>query len=388
MSNSRVLSVLVAHPEAEVRQTLVGTLRAALPLVSLHVAETGSAAHALQTAAWLDPRVVLLDLSSDRRLALDVARSLRKPGRLLLGLFNPMLASDRGAELFRTGARAGISDFVPLPASEAELVGALSALDAGADDLRRSGRVVSFVAAQGGAGATTLAVASGLVLAGSKAAGEIALCDASLQFGNAAAHLGLAPDRDLLDLLRDLDSAASLSPYLHHQPETGLRLLAAPRDPVEAERISPEDLSRALVALRARFDMLLVDLPAAVDQRTLAAFDLSDRIYVVTEAVTPAVASTVRMLGLLDQLGLAERVRVVLNRYATFEGNLSEGLVAQRLGRPVDRVVPYDRAVVVGANRGVPLVLAQRRGAFSDALGELTGELVAGTRTVAASARS
>ena len=94
------------------------------------------------------------------------------------------------------------------------------------------------------------------------------------------------------------------------------------------------------------------------------------------------------MLGLLDQLGLAERVRVVLNRYATFEGNLSEGLVAQRLGRPVDRVVPYDRAVVVGANRGVPLVLAQRRGAFSDALGELTGELVAGTRTVAASARS
>ncbi|HLF55709.1 MAG TPA: AAA family ATPase [Thermoanaerobaculia bacterium] len=376
MTGSKVLSVLVVHPEAETRRALVETLRLALPGAALHTSEASTPTQALQVASWLDPKVVLLDLIAERRLALDVARTLRRPGRWILGLYNPLIAADRGAELFRAGARAGVTDYVALPASEAELAAALSALESSASESRRDGRVLAFIAAQGGAGSTTLALNTALVLAGSRAAGGVVLCDANLQFGNAAAHLGLAPDRDLIDLLRDLDAATTLTPYLLHHTETGLDLLASPGDAADAEAVAPEDLSRALVALRRRFETLIVDLPAAVDLRTLAALDLADRIYVVTEAIAPTVVSTQRLLALLDELGLADRVRVVVNRYSSFEGNLSEGVVAQRLGRPVDRVVPYDRAVVVAANRGAPLVLAQRRGAFAEAIGELAGEAV------------
>jgi len=376
MTGSKVLSVLVVHPEAETRRALVETLRLALPGSALHTSEASTPTQALQVASWLDPKVVLLDLIAERRLALDVARTLRRPGRWILGLYNPLIAADRGAELFRAGARAGVTDYVALPASEAELAAALSALESSASESRRDGRVLAFIAAQGGAGSTTLALNTALVLAGSRAAGGVVLCDANLQFGNAAAHLGLAPDRDLIDLLRDLDAATTLTPYLLHHTETGLDLLASPGDAADAEAVAPEDLSRALVALRRRFETLIVDLPAAVDLRTLAALDLADRIYVVTEAIAPTVVSTQRLLALLDELGLADRVRVVVNRYSSFEGNLSEGVVAQRLGRPVDRVVPYDRAVVVAANRGAPLVLAQRRGAFAEAIGELAGEAV------------
>jgi pilus assembly protein CpaE len=387
MSSSRVLSVLVVHPEAETRRSLVETLRQALPGAALHAAEASTPTQALQAASWLDPKVVLLDLVAERRLALDVARTLRRPGRFVLGLYNPLLAADRGAELFRAGARAGVTDYVALPAAEGELAAALAALETGAAETRRDARALAFIAAQGGSGTTTLALNTGLVLAGSRAAGTVVLCDGNVQFGNAAAHLGLAPDRDLIDLLRDLDAASTLTPYLLHHPETGLNLLASPRDAADAEAVAPEDLSRALVALRRRFDTLIVDLPAAVDLRTLAALDLADRIYVVTEAVTPTVVSTQRLLALLDELGLTERVRVIVNRYSTFEGNLSEGIVAQRLGRPVDRVVPYDRAVVVAANRGAPHVLDQRRGAFAEAIGELAGEAVEASRGGAAQIR-
>jgi pilus assembly protein CpaE len=387
MTGTRVLSVLVVHGETETRRTLIDTLRTALPGTSLHAAEAATATQGLQAASWLEPRVVLLDLTAERKLALDVARNLRRPDRLILGLYNPMLAADRGAELFRTGARAGVSDFVALPASAAELASALAALEPRGAERGREGRVVAFVAAQGGAGSTTLAVNSALVLAGSRAAGGVVLADASLQFGNAAAYLGLAPDRDLVDLLRDLDAATTLTPYLLHHAETGLHLLASPRDAADAEAIAPEDLSRALVALRRRFETLVVDLPAAIDLRTLAALDLADRIYVVTEAVAPTVSSTQRLLGLVDELGLGERVRIVVNRYSSFEGNLSEGILGQRLGRPVDRIVPYDRAVVVAANRGAPLVLAQRKGAFAEAIGELAGDAVDTTRSGAAPLR-
>jgi len=384
VAGSRVLSILVVHPEADTRRLLVEGLRRALPNASLHAAEADNAAQALQIAGWLEPKVVLLDLSAERQLALDAARVLRRSGRCILGLYNPMLAADRGAELFRVGARSGVSDFVPLPASDAELIAALSAIDNGAVEARREARVLAFVAAQGGSGATTLATSCALLLAGSKAAGGVVLCDAGLQFGNAAAHLGLAADRDLVDLLRDLDAAATLTPYLLHHGETGLNVLAPPREAAEAERLAPEDLSRVLVALRRRFETLVVDLPPQIDLMTLSALDLADRIWVVTQAVTPAVVSTGRLLALLDEIGLTDRVRVVVNQYSSYEGNLSEGIVAQRLGRPVDRVVPYDRAVVVAANRGVPFVLGQRRGAFADAIGELAGEFVESARPTAA----
>jgi pilus assembly protein CpaE len=387
VAGSRVVSILVVHPEAETRRLLVEGLRRALPNASLHAAEASTATQALQIAGWLEPKVVLLDLSAERQLALDAARALRRSGRWILGLYNPMLAADRGAELFRVGARSGISDFVPLPASDAELAAALAAIENGAGETRREARVLAFVAAQGGSGATTLAVASALLLAGSKAAGGVVLCDAGLQFGNVTAHLGLSADRDLIDLLRDLDAASTLTPYLLHHAETGLNVLAPPREAAEAERLKPEDLSRVLVALRRRFETLVIDLPPQVDLMTLAALDLADRIWVVTEAVTPAVVSTGRLLALLDEVGLTDRVRVVVNQYSSYEGNLSEGLVAQRLGRPVDRVVPYDRAVVVGANRGVPFVLGQRRGAFAEAVGEVAGEFVESIRSGAAAAR-
>ncbi len=388
MATSRVLSVLILHPEAETRRSLTDTLRRALPNAPLHIHEASSPAQALQAASWLDPKLVLVDLSAERKLALEAVRTLRQTGRWILGLYNPMLASDRGAEIFRIGVRAGVTDFVALPASEADLAGALAALDGAAAEPRRDGRVVVFVAGQGGVGTTTLAVNSALLLAGSKAAGSVVLCDAAMQFGTAAAHLGLAADRDIVDLLRDLEAAATLTPYLLHHSETGLHLLASPRDPLDADRLSPEDLSRALIALRRRFETVVVDLPARLDLMSLAALDLADRIYVVSEAVVTSVIATQRLLSLLDDLGLAERIRIVLNRQAALEGNLSEAAVGQRLGRPVDRVVPYDRSVVVAANRGAPLVLSQRRGAFSEAIGELAGDFVeTATRTSATTIR-
>ena len=140
MTGSKVLSVLVVHPEAETRRALVETLRLALPGAALHTSEASTPTQALQAASWLDPKVVLLDLIAERRLALDVARTLRRPGRWILGLYNPLIAADRGAELFRAGARAGVTDYIALPASEAELAAALSALESSASESRRDGR--------------------------------------------------------------------------------------------------------------------------------------------------------------------------------------------------------------------------------------------------------
>lgn len=374
-TTASVARALIIHPLAATRQAIGQLLRqiGGAP-VALH--EAGSLTEGLRAARWLDPSYVLVDLSEERSLALEVVREVRRADRLVIGLYNPLLLREREDDFFRSAARAGVGDFVALPASEAELVAALATApqerSAGA-----KGRTISFFGHQGGVGTSTLAVNTALMLAGSGEAGEVALCDAALQFGDAAALLGLAPDRDLADMARDLEEIGAVSPYLSQHQETGLRVLARPRELRDAEAVTPEELSRLLIHLQRRFDYLVVDTPPVLDLMTLAVLDLSEKIFLVTEAVTPTVLGTARLLRLLEEQGFTpERLRVVVSRYASFEGNLPPGTIAERLGRPVDYVVSYDRAFATAAHRGAPLILGRQRGDFAEVVRRIAEDVV------------
>jgi pilus assembly protein CpaE len=384
-----VVRVLVVHPEESTRQSIEETLRRLAEDSAVTVYHARSAAQGLAVAERFEPHYVLLDLSEERGLALDVAQELRRQRRNVIGLYNPLLVSGGQAEgFFRQAARAGVADFVPLPAGEAELQAALESSSLGRHEAPAGpgeGRLVSFLSPKGGVGTTTLAVSSALVLAGSgQVNGGVALCDASVPFGTASALLGMAPDRDLADLVKDLDDLSALAPYLTDDARTGLAVLAGPRSPYEAERLTPEALSRVLLKLRGRYARVVVDTPPTLDLLTLAAMDLSETLYVVTEAVAPTVLITQRFLGLLEDQGFgADRVRVVLNRYDPGAGNLEDVVVAEQLGRAIDHVIPFDRNVQVGANRGEPEVAAHPKSKFSQAVGGLAEEVLAGTAVAA-----
>jgi pilus assembly protein CpaE len=370
-SDPRVVRILVLHPEAATRRSVDLALRRVSPF-PVTVYEAASLTEGLETARRLEPQIALLDLSGERALAFDVARQLRRPDRLIVGLYNPLALSDREGELFREAARAGVGDFVPLPVAEEELAAALAATrEFQAVTARAEGRTVSFISPKGGVGTTTLAVNTALALA---ARGDVedgvALCDAVVQLGCAAAYLGLAPDRDLADMIRDLDDVGALSTHLvHHQ---GLWVLASPRDPLEAARIAPEDMSRALIGLRQRYGLVVVDCPPVLDLFTLAVLDLSESIFVVTAAVAPSILVTSRFLDLLAREGFApERIRVVLNQTCPSRDVLPEKLVREQLGRPVDHTLPYDKDLVAAANRGSPPVLSRQRTEFSQTISEM-----------------
>lgn len=371
---TRVLSILLIHPDAAERRALDQALRR-VSLFPVAITEAASLAAGLESVRRGDPRVVVLLLSDQPDLALDLAREVRRPDRLILGLYNPLVMQAQAADFFRRAARAGVGDFVPLPAAEAELREALAAaLEAPSREAdSRQGKLVCFFSHKGGVGTSTLALSTALALAATEEReGSVVLCDAALQLGSAAALLQLTPELDIADLVRDLASLEAISTYLTVEEDTGLRVLASPRDPREAERISPEDLGRVLIALRRRFEVVVVDTPRGLDLLTLAVLDLAETIFVVTEPIAPTVAATARLLDLLAEEGLAgERVRIVLNRYSTSEWNLRDRLVAEHLGRPVDHVVPYNEMVLLAASTGIPLVLREKRSNFVEAVSRL-----------------
>lgn len=363
--------VLVVHPEAPVRASFEESLRNVSPK-PLIVESAPSLADGLRRARAISPHVVFLDLGAERTLVLDTVRELKAPGCLIVGLYNPLVL--RGdLPFFRDATRAGVGDFIPLPASEVEIRASLASFETRDERAASEGRIIAFFSQQGGVGTTSLAVNIALLMAGAdEVKGKVALCDAAVQFGGAASFLGLNPQRDIADLIRDPQGIAALPACLTEDPGSGLKLLAAPRDPIEGDRITPEDLTRVLIELRRRFAWVVVDTPPTLDLLTLSVLDSADKIFVVTEAVTPTILGTARLLKVLEgeRLG-AERVRVVLNRFNSFEGNLSERTVAEQLGREADHVVPYDRSFVVAATRGRPVVLGRPATSLEAALSAL-----------------
>ncbi len=380
----RIQRILVLHPEAETRGQIEEALRTASE-GPITVFEAESLTEGFDAVRRFDPSCVLLDLSEQRQLAFELAREARRLDRLIIGLYNPLLMRARQDDFFRAAARAGVRDFVPVPVSADELAAALAAgrRDAEPDSGPGEGRLISFVRCKGGVGTTTLAVNVAVSLAAAEVFEDgVALCDAGVQFGNAASFLGVVPELDLADLVHHIDDVEALSTYLYRHPDTGLRLLAGPRDPREAETISPEDLSRVLIALRQRFGLVIVDCPAHLDLLTLAVLDLSESILVVTEAITPTVIATAAFLELLDEQGFGDRVQVILNRHSGADGVLPGRMVTEELGRPVDHVLLEDKAVTAGVSRGTPVVLGKARAEFSKAVARLAEELARADREV------
>ena len=368
--------VLVIHPSDDVRSDLVAGLRAVSER-ALAVYETETLSDGVGRLDGLEPEKVFLDLSGDQGLALDALNEMRGSGRSLFGLYDPLIGDGAGEDFFRRAVRAGVDDFLALPISREELGELLQATATERGSERPPGRILAFYGAKGGVGTTTVATNLGLVLAGGGALNDVALCDTALQFGTAGDVLGLSGDMDLGDLVRDLGREDVLSAYLTRHELTGLRLLERPRSIDVAESVRPEDVSRVLLALRSRFEYVLVDTATALDQVTLAVLDLADHVYVVLEGLTPSVRATKSGLDVLARLGFDDdRVSILLNRSGSFDGALGRRTVELELGRHVFAELPQHKDVVKASNNGAPLVIDKQRNPFAVAIGSLADRVL------------
>lgn len=370
--------ILIVHPEVDVRSAIERALRQKVNH-ALVIESTATVADGLRRARVYDPHVVFFDVGGNRELTLQAARELRAPGRLTVGLFNPLVA--RGDWGFtRDFLRAGVGDFVELPPSDDEVAGCVSSMEFRSQQADKEGRVVAFFSQQGGVGTTTLAVNAAYLAASNGLADGVVLCDGAVQFGTVSAYLGLNPIRDMSAFIGDPHGSTAMAACLTDESASGLSVLPAPRNPLDGTSVTPEDMTRVLIELRRRASLVVVDTPPVLDLLTLAMLDSADRIMVVTEAVTPTLLGTAALLTILEAEGLGgDRLSLVLNRFSGFDGNLSERIVRERLGRPITHVVPYDRNFVVAATRGRPIAAGRLAPSIQVPLSSVADD-VAGTR--------
>ena len=361
------LQILFVGPDPalpdEAQQALAG-----LGTWRLHPHFARTYAQGLDIARDRQPNLICLQTDGKdnewRAFASEVRTSL--PETVLAVLYDPAQFNPEQAQsgIIIDMLRANIQDFLRRPLSSTELRQLLDrAFLVRAQKRSRPGTVVSLISNKGGVGKSTLSVNLAVELA-TRNPGKVLLIDASLQLGICSLMLDLQAESTILDAVRAkerLDETLLRRLCLVHH--TGLHVLAAPADAVQAAEVDEASFARILNLARRVFDYVVVDTFPMLDSLVITTLDVSDLVFVLMQGTVPNVVGASRFLPVLDGLGVPrERQRVVLNQnHPNFSGKLSANDIADRLGRPIDYHIPYTKGVLVSLNTGSPYVLRSMR---------------------------
>jgi pilus assembly protein CpaE len=140
-----------------------------------------------------------------------------------------------------------------------------------------------------------------------------------------------------------------------------VRVLRTPSSPELAEAVSGATLRSIIRATAKGREFVVIDTPSQVDERVLEAFELADRLLLVTSYNLSSVRGTKSTLLLLEALGVdMESVDVVLN-HTRSRTNYRREDIEEILGRRILVDLPYDPRVDPSLDSGTPIVLAQPR---------------------------
>ena len=189
---------------------------------------------------------------------------------------------------------------------------------------------------------------------------RVCIADFDLQFGEVSTALRLRPkytSYDLVERLDDEELDEHIEEYLVPH-ETGTWVLAAPKDPGEADRFGAQDVTRILDALRRRFDYVVVDTPAQLSEIVLAAFDRSDMLFTLATLDLPSVRNMGVFLTTLQRLKIpSDNIRLILNKEESNVG-IEVDQVEKLFPQGFSSVLPYSREVSRSINLGMPVLAA------------------------------
>jgi len=155
--------------------------------------------------------------------------------------------------------------------------------------------------------------------------------------------------------IEEVDLAAHIDEYVVSH-DSGVMVLAAPKDPSDADRIHPSDVQRVIEAARSKFDYVVVDTPAALTEIVLAAFDMSNQLYVMATLDLPSVRHMGVFLNTLEKLKIpSDNVKLILNK-AESDVGLDVGQVTRLFPQGFTSVLPYAKEVTKSVNVGTPVL--------------------------------
>ena len=323
-----------------------------------------------------DIGIVTLDQDPDKALELVHRVNETSPECSIL-----VLSSSSDGKLILRAMRAGAKEFLAQPLRLQDLLDSLERISdrkfGRGEAKARGSSVIAVAGATGGVGATSLAVNLGCALA-QDPKNTVALVDLDLCLGDADVFLDTIPDYTLVDVAQNvtrLDFALLKRSLTKHS--SGLFLLPRPVQMEDMGLITPDDLQRVIGLLKATFTHLVLDLSKSYSPLDQVALQLASHILLVTQLDLPCLRNVVRlMMSFGNMKGVADKVKIVVNRVGLDNGNISLKKAQDTIGREIFWQLPNDyRTMVEVRNNGVPLVEQAPKAAITNSIVSLSHAL-------------
>jgi pilus assembly protein CpaE len=266
-----------------------------------------------------------------------------------------LIGENREITFYRQLMELGLTEYLPMPLTRdtvldqlrPKLLGDVAQAD-------RGGHVISICGAQGGAGATSIAINLALQLAETTKA-KVALLDLHLQGGEAAVMLGVRPGQGLRIALENPMRADTL--FLERaaiEVNERVCLISADEELDAQLHITEAGVRHVLGLLRQRFNYIVVDVPVPFPPSIYPVITLSRHVLVLLEAEVTGLRNAHALRSAVTNIAGKDRVFTLLNR-ANRAGGLPKATMVKALGAEPDMVIPdLGKGMTEAVNLGTP----------------------------------
>lgn len=309
------------------------------------------------------PTVIILDVG-DGEILLEPALSAARASWASVPLIavSAELAPDRMRNLVRINA----SDWLHKPLDGKDLLNAVTFHDSGSHASRS--RVVTFISASGGAGATTLALSAAKHI-GDKSAQHAAgtcLVDLDFQSASCSAYLNLSNQFDIESIVGQPDRLdVELMDVIKLMRQPGFTIYSFERPSLPFEPAGRDFVLKLLDLVAYRFENVIVDLPNLETPWQSSVLSTSDEIFVVFELNVASLRQAKRLYTRIREIkGNTASVTLVANKHKRklFGNHFSKGELEKIFAAKHIKSVAFDQDLMSDAlNRAMLPAEIQRR---------------------------
>jgi pilus assembly protein CpaE len=268
-----------------------------------------------------------------------------------------LIGESREITFYRELMGLGLTEYLPRPLTRDMVLDQLRPKllgDVALGQIDRGGHVISICGAQGGAGATSIAINVALQLAETTKA-KVALLDLHLQGGETAVMLGVQPGPGLRIALENPMRADTL--FLERAAidvNERVCLISADEDLDAQLDITEAGVRHVLGLLRQRFNYIVVDMPVPFPPSLHPVIAHSRHVLVLLEAEVTGLRNAHALRAAVTNIAGKDRVFTLLNR-ANRAGGLPRAMIVKALGQEPDMVIPdLGKGMTQAVNLGIP----------------------------------
>ncbi len=292
----------------------------------------------LERLAKVKPEALLLDVGS---VPTDLAIAIRQVKLQAPRTKIVALHSVDDPKIILAAMRAGANEFLHPPLEESLALALDRILNSTETDVVPStrGKIIGFLSAKGGCGATTLACHVAWELQ-NQTRKNVLLADLDLTSGLVGFLMKTPSSYSILDAIKNLsrlDESLWKALIVEHRPN--LSVIPAPASYSRWDHPDETQLKQVLQFMRTQHDWIVLDLGRSLNSIATAVLDEIDQLFLVSTLEVVALHGLKSIVhGLFDQ---GEKLQLVLNRTPKMM-DISTQELEKILGRSLYAALPND----------------------------------------------